>query len=71
MISTEDWKVEQPTIKTLARNPLVLLDQLNWPRRMTCPTTTIAPRPTFKEQGFRVLHSSVRVRRLFPSMARR
>jgi hypothetical protein len=27
MISTEDWKVEQPTSKTLARHPLVLLDQ--------------------------------------------
>lgn len=29
MISPEDWKVEQPTIKTLARHPLVLFDQLN------------------------------------------
>ncbi len=27
MISTEDWKVEQPTSKTLALHSLVLLDQ--------------------------------------------
>ena len=27
MISTEDYKVEQPMSKTLARHPLVLLDQ--------------------------------------------
>jgi hypothetical protein len=27
MLSTEDWKVEPPMSKTLARHPLVLLDQ--------------------------------------------
>jgi hypothetical protein len=52
MISTENWKVEQPMSKTLARHPLVLLDQQlkNLAKEDDVPPTkTIVPTPTLKE----------------------